>query len=290
MVIRIDASGYPSLKGLIERLEMGRDRDEILARVSGVAELRRLTESLAAQGVTAVVLKGYSTALYVYSDPFSRKMNDIDLLVRPEEFRDAVSCLTACGYTLVKKYSDVATLRANVSHEVEVHTHPFSRLFYGEGTDHFIDRSVTLSIGNFQFRALCREDLFLELCVHLYAHMSYYRQAVPARWLHELHDACLVLGPSLEREHVNRDIGAYRLSRPVSVALTAARTHIPEGLLLSQERGLHSALVSLCESPHVPKMGGLFAALSALLYGKMDVHRRFSLLHDALMSGVLGTH
>jgi hypothetical protein len=217
-------------------------------------------------------------------------MNDIDLLVMPEDLKNAVSCLLAQGYTLTKRYSDVATLRKDVGFEVEVHTHPFSRLFYGDGAGHFFENSVKLRIGNFEFAAPCREDLFLELCVHLYMHLNYYRQNVPERWLRELRDACLVLGPLLDREHVSRDIRAYRLSRAVGAGLAAAQAQIPEGIFAPPEHGLHRTLVALCESPHVPKLGGLFAALSALLYGNLDTHKKLLLLREALRSGAPSSH
>lgn len=65
-------------------------------------EQTRLTELLTAHGLTPVILKGSSAAMY-YREPWARRMGDIDFLVFPrgeESFEKAKQILTENGYAL----------------------------------------------------------------------------------------------------------------------------------------------------------------------------------------------
>jgi len=62
------------------------------------AELLRLLEIFAAEGISALVIKGPVLAARAYDDPAKRSYGDLDLLVRQGEIRRATEALTASGY------------------------------------------------------------------------------------------------------------------------------------------------------------------------------------------------
>ncbi len=62
-------------------------------------ELERLADGFKGTGIECVVLKGASLALSAYTSPADRFMDDLDLLVRPDQVDAAVNQLLAQGYT-----------------------------------------------------------------------------------------------------------------------------------------------------------------------------------------------
>lgn len=70
------------------------------ARFKGVLLLRDASDwvkTLAARGVATLALKGLALALRYYRDFGLRPMDDIDLLVRPDDVPEALACLYALG-------------------------------------------------------------------------------------------------------------------------------------------------------------------------------------------------
>ncbi len=63
-------------------------------------ELARILEAFDAAGIETIVLKGAALAQTVYEDIGLRPMNDIDLLVRPEDVEKAVAIMRRLDYQL----------------------------------------------------------------------------------------------------------------------------------------------------------------------------------------------
>lgn len=61
-------------------------------------QLGEVLNTFTQEGIHTLVLKGTAIGSTVYPDPAARLASDIDLLVRPEQFRDAASILTDSGY------------------------------------------------------------------------------------------------------------------------------------------------------------------------------------------------
>lgn len=59
--------------------------------------LGRVSSALAAEGLTALLVKGAGLALTVYPDPATRRMSDVDLLVRPADRDRVIAALTRAG-------------------------------------------------------------------------------------------------------------------------------------------------------------------------------------------------
>ena len=88
---KLDASA--ELATLLARhLEHGRQRFRRLE-----AALTLVLDAFAAVGITPVVLKGFHTARAYFSDPGTRPLTDIDLLVSEADFRRAPGALRAAG-------------------------------------------------------------------------------------------------------------------------------------------------------------------------------------------------
>ena len=61
-------------------------------------EIRELHEAFARRGVECAVLKGVLAGLEIYGDPSRRHAGDIDLLIRPRDFRKADAALVELGF------------------------------------------------------------------------------------------------------------------------------------------------------------------------------------------------
>ncbi|MEJ2068649.1 MAG: nucleotidyltransferase family protein [Deltaproteobacteria bacterium] len=61
-------------------------------------ELERILTALDEAGIAVIVLKGAALAATVYEDIGLRPMGDLDLLVREEEFQEALDVLLSIGY------------------------------------------------------------------------------------------------------------------------------------------------------------------------------------------------
>lgn len=64
----------------------------------GFAGVKRAIVALRARGIEPVLAKGGSLATTVYAEPGTRVMHDVDLLIGPERFDDALDALDAAGW------------------------------------------------------------------------------------------------------------------------------------------------------------------------------------------------
>jgi len=117
--------------------EHGAD-DPLLARMVGITRrtwlqahrheqvARDTTAVLASAGVESVVIKGVALASYAYPRLGLRPMEDVDLLVRPRDAREAVTALTRAGWRSKGSPSAVhaRALVGPEGDEVDVHLHP----------------------------------------------------------------------------------------------------------------------------------------------------------------------
>jgi len=62
------------------------------------AELFRILERFASEGIATLVIKGPVLAVQAYGDPAIRSYGDLDLLVRQADIRRATELMSAAGY------------------------------------------------------------------------------------------------------------------------------------------------------------------------------------------------
>ena len=176
---------------------------KLLAARSASAERQRaiqtqlveILEAGAQSQLTPIVLKGAFLAAHVYPEAGLRPMNDIDILVRPEELPQIEAVLLRLGYAghykdpaegarVVKHTSTFQRpgaasgmvnpyLNAGAERTVEPHV-SLEESWFGlraDITPGVWERSIETDFDGHAARALCPSDLILHLCIHLSFHL-----------------------------------------------------------------------------------------------------------------------
>ncbi len=158
-------------------------------------QLDQVLTALQAQAVTPILLKGNYLAACVYPEPSLRQMNDIDLLVTPQDLARTEAALLGLGYLASHKAPDrgagvtkhTSTFRpprdddptpnpylsAAAGRTVEPHT-SLEEAWYGlhaDITPGVWERSIAIQLNPHTVRALCADDLITHLAVHLCFHL-----------------------------------------------------------------------------------------------------------------------
>src|SRR5207247_11188985 len=77
-----------------------RQRAQIFLAMRLIAELLRILESFASEGIAALVIKGLVLAVRAYANPARRSYGDLDLLVRHRDVRLSTELLVSVGFLL----------------------------------------------------------------------------------------------------------------------------------------------------------------------------------------------
>ncbi len=182
-VDRLEGETYRLLPLLYRNLtEQGVNGPE-LGRLKGVyrhswyanhMHFRRAGEllgSLEGAGVDTLVLKGGALASLYYDAPGTRPMEDVDVLVRRRQVRQAIEVLERHGWNPNAATPIESMLRTRHSGawshprggELDLHWSP---LWQPTDEEPFWERAIPLEIGGTRTRALCPEDQLFHLCVH----------------------------------------------------------------------------------------------------------------------------
>ncbi len=129
-------------------------------------ELEILLQSLADQGIEALPLKGPALALALYGDEALRQSNDIDLLVRHDDFPRAEASLLHQGFRALGAASehDRRFLRGELL--VELHFELMSMQFFPLDVEGVWSRSQRTYFRGKPARSMFKNDLVLFLCAH----------------------------------------------------------------------------------------------------------------------------
>lgn len=175
---------------LVASREAHRQRNQSI-----LVQLGEVLDALHRERVRPISLKGIHLATLVYPEIGLRPMNDIDLLVRPDETTAVARALSALGYTsrltspdhgagvtkhtaTFRRPGSVATtpnpyLSPASDRTVEPHT-SLEESWLGlrvDVTPGVRDRAVECQIAGRSCRILAAEDLILHLAVHLIFHL-----------------------------------------------------------------------------------------------------------------------
>ena len=160
--------------------------DEVMAQtcrnLAFQGELCKIIAACRKAGIPVIVLKGMHLAPLIYPHISLRHMNDLDLLVRPEDARRMSDVLENLGYMLPQALSE-ADLEFSLSQHlpvmvkndfvVEVH----GRIckpdkIYSIDTRTWWNNARELEINGVVMSVLDPVDLFLHLCIHIsYMHL-----------------------------------------------------------------------------------------------------------------------
>ncbi len=137
-------------------------------------ELARLLEGMGQRNLIAIPYKGPTLAQLAYQDLGLRKFTDLDLLVKPEDFRQAGEFLLSQGYSRKESYGwEESFFHPQLKVEVDLHQSlvppEFSQVL---GADFLIARLTQLQLNlsegeNLEVPCLQPEDLFVLLCLYL---------------------------------------------------------------------------------------------------------------------------
>lgn len=240
-----------------ERLYYGTLRKNAVALEVGEA----LLHSLASEGIEAAPLKGWaftSGPAPLYADPGVRPMDDLDLIVRPEEREKAGAALARCGFALAT--GGAAALRGG--HEVAFHrelagVHLFVELHWAWAGPESLMREFAVAGDRFLdelceptregFRRPTWTGALLFAAVHAARHAL-------SRWIWLVDVHRLLLRRELSWEEVAEAAVRWRVRRPLYAALAATRellrTPVPKELLAAlapgplRRRLLHRSLAA----------------------------------------------
>lgn len=158
-----------------------RSANEVRNRELGAA-LGEITRCLAGVGIGAVALKG---AAFLAEDPHYaagwRFMNDLDLLVRPEELEAAVAAVEALGYRPEhREYDPVREahypplIAPNGRFCVEIHTRLFGLDHYGIDVERLRSDAMALEAWGASLRVPSPVDRVAHAVVHAQLHNRQY--------------------------------------------------------------------------------------------------------------------
>ncbi len=130
-----------------------------------------------------VMLKGLALGSTVYPETACRPTTDIDLLVTPSCFKDAIGILQLSGFTASATAFHATTLFKSNFPEIDIHRSPYHRSFSTHFVNPLFDRIVSIGLHTF---SLGVEDQLL----HTIAHGTKSNVVSPLRWVV---DAVLIL-------------------------------------------------------------------------------------------------
>jgi hypothetical protein len=130
------------------------------------AELEALLRDFARNGIEVLPLKGPALALALYGDVALRQSNDVDLLVRRDDFPRAEALLLGWGFTALGAPSEHDRRFLHGGLLVELHFELASPRFFPFDIDKIWSRSRLIGFRGKPARAMSNIDLALYLCAH----------------------------------------------------------------------------------------------------------------------------
>jgi hypothetical protein len=165
-----------ALQPQARQLLIDRQRAQNFTTLRLTAELFRLLERFASEGIAALVVKGPVLAVRAYGDPARRGYGDLDLLVRQRDIRRATELMMAAGYQAAVPLSAIDAgkipgqylfSKADSKLLVELHNDLTLRYFPRRlPIEEFFARQVRVCLDAHEAPALCVEDELVLICIH----------------------------------------------------------------------------------------------------------------------------
>jgi hypothetical protein len=140
------------------------------------AELFRILESFASEGIGALVVKGPALAVQAYADPATRSYGDLDMLVRQRDIRRATELMTIEGYTAAVPLTAIDSgkipgqylfSKPDSNLIVELHNDCTLRYFPRPlPLEDFFARQVRVPLDGREVPSLAVEDELVLICIH----------------------------------------------------------------------------------------------------------------------------
>lgn len=153
-----------------------RQRARIFCALRITAELFRLLDRFASEGIGALVVKGPVLAARAYGDPAMRSYGDLDLLVRQRDIRRATELMIAAGYESKVPIAAIDTGKIPGQYLfsqpdskliVELHNDYTLRYFPRRlPLERFFERQIRVPLDAREAPALSLEDELVLICIH----------------------------------------------------------------------------------------------------------------------------
>lgn len=225
---------------------------------------KRAAEVLAAlgeAGIPTVALKGLALALAHYGDAGVRPMDDIDVLVPPDEFERALGVLGELGWTpepdlrpeVGERSIHGLHLAGRDGRNLDLHRYALERL----STDGpFWDASVGLEVMGVPTRTLCPTDQLL----HVLAHGGRWQPVTPLRWLADAVVIERTAGGGIDWERLVAEAARRRVTARLAAALehlvAALGFPVPGDVVAALRRAPKSVLERWAQHASTRPVGG----------------------------------
>ena len=160
----------------IKQTLVERERAQIFFTLRLSAELFRLLDRFALEGIGALVVKGPVLAVQAYGDPAMRSYGDLDLLVRQRDIRRATQLMIAAGYEPRVPISAIDAgkipgqylfSRPDSQSLIELHNDYTLRYFPRRlPIERFFERQIRVRLDAHEAPALSLEDELVLICIH----------------------------------------------------------------------------------------------------------------------------
>jgi len=136
---------------------------------------RKIRVAFGEAGIEHLILKGPHLTAIAYVKPWERGFNDLDILVREQDFETAVSTLVDAGFSFPEpKLNRKATAESTYDRSllapsgsvVEIHRAFAPHGLYALDYDGLFDRARDFRFGSTPARGLAPEDLLVHLVIH----------------------------------------------------------------------------------------------------------------------------
>jgi hypothetical protein len=182
---RVDAGSYRLLPKLYRNLEANGSKDPLLGRLKGVYRntwyrnqllfhhASNVLSSFHQAGIETLCLKGAAMVALYYRDPGLRHMEDIDVLVRPQQALDAIRLLEKSGWQSRGQYGEAwltyehaAEFTDNANRNLDLHWRVMWDGRPDVPDDNFWHAALKVKVGGIDTLALNASDQLLHVCVH----------------------------------------------------------------------------------------------------------------------------
>jgi hypothetical protein len=228
---------------LLEKKERLLEQAAVFKNNAGqIHELKKVLKALNANGIIPIILKGAYLSEKIYQDIGARFFNDVDILVRKQEFARAENILFGLGYgyTAPERAKEARQLGGQISfcknnsvidlHWDIVDLERFNRVC-AINIEDFWQRSHEIEMFEGKIRELSVEDLMLYLLLHLSLQHCFQGRKL----YQDIREVLLRMGDLINWQSVVERSKTYKVRRPVYFALFYARKDyavaVPEDIL-----------------------------------------------------------
>lgn len=185
--------------------------------------LNGILERLGAAGIETLIFKGAALIPLYYRDSGVRGMGDVDVMIRPERFSDALHLLGEAGWKTLSwrpevfdtRFQHALALYDEIGNSVDLHCHLLMACCEPGADLPFWEASRPFQVEGAPTRTLCTTDHLLQACVH----GLNWVQVPPIRWVADAITMLRVAPDEVDWDRAHRLALERDMALPVREAL-----------------------------------------------------------------------